>query len=85
MKQFLELNRYGKKYFSVNEVIKHFKKKKYLLNFEDICGYVRKRIIHPVVYIDSVPTHAHETINVKQALAIGFCNIIWHQCQSYSG
>jgi hypothetical protein len=68
------------KYFSVNEIIKHFKKKKHSLNFEDICGYVRKRSIHPVVYIDSVPTHAHETINVKQALAIGFCYLsaYWH-------
>lgn len=69
-----------KKYFSVNEVVKHFKKKGYDIDFEDICGYVRKHIIHPVVYIDSIAAHAHETTNEKQALAIGFCYLsaYWH-------
>ncbi|WP_207385244.1 hypothetical protein [Legionella lansingensis] len=68
------------KYFSVNEVIKYFEKKGRPIDFADIGGYVRKCIIHPVVYIDSIPAHAHETINVEQALVIGFCYLsaYWH-------
>ena len=51
------------------------KTKNYHIEFEDICGYVRRGIIHPSIYIDSVPTHAHETTDVAQALVIGFCNL----------
>lgn len=71
----------NRKYYSYREVKKHFEKIGCSFDFEDMCDYVRKRIIHPVIYIDSFPVYAYEKTSMEQASSIiGFCYLsaYWH-------
>lgn len=63
----------SRKYYTVNEVINFFGKHDTNITMEDIACYVREKLIHPIIYIDSFPVYACEEGNEGQAVAMGLC------------
>ncbi len=60
-------------YFSLKDIIQYFEKMGYSIDFEYICGCVRRRTIHPVIYVDSIPAFAYTGNKKGEAVARGFC------------
>jgi hypothetical protein len=61
-----------KRYYDVHDVIKTLARQGVVIDIADLHSCTREQIIHPLIYIDSVPVHACES-HKNEAVAVGFC------------
>lgn len=67
-----------KEYYTITETINILERAGLKIDFEEICGYARENLIHPLIYIDSCPTYACEkTGNTANAIAFCYLSAYW--------
>lgn len=63
----------NREFYNLNEAIEILKRNGITTDIGIISNYVRERIIHPIIYIDSFPVHVCELRSDGQGVAIGLC------------